>query len=339
LPTRTKGETLFDVFPRSRAFIAIVSAVILSSHAPAFAAPPKAAPKPPPAAKAAPPTKAYDDAVALFRAGNYEAALAAFNKLSNIEARRGAAFALEKLGRNEEAIAEFQKFIAGAPASLDDQVKAARTRIAELAATRPGKVRVITSPSGATIEVVGHAPFGKTTPADIELPAGKYIVRATLAGTLPAEREVDIAAGSSQEVSLELVPSKSAGSPSPSSGAAAATAGPAMNPTPPPTLAPRPGIERYGAPIVTGAVGALSLAAGVYFGLSALDKGSKYDSRPTQERRADAETTAAFSTTALTAAVILGVVTVVLLVTSPSADGGGKPAAAAVRQDGLRIRF
>lgn len=314
--------------------------------APAAAAPKPAPPKPTPATPAS--TKAYDEGVALFRAGSYEAALAVFKKLTNIESRRGAAFALEKLGRNEEAIAEFEAFIAGAPASLEDQVKAARTRVAELSATRKAKIHVVTTPAGATVDVAGHPSAHGTSPVDLELPPGKHVVRATLVGNDPAEREIEVTAGSTvQEVRLELAPAKTATAapvvaPAPLQDATATgpQGGAGMAPDGTPRPPAKPGIERMGAPILTGVLAGLSLGAGVYFGLSALSKKSDYDKEPTEARLADGENDAALSTAALGAGVVLGAITVVLLLTSPSADNTPpKGPAASIRGNGLNVRF
>lgn len=311
--------------------------VMLGNGAAAYAAPPKGAPKVSAAARS------YEEAGRQLAAGNYEAALALYAKLPNIEARRGAALALDKLGRTEEAITEYQRFIAGAPAALEEQTKLARSRVAELSAAKVVKVRVVTTPAGAAIEVAGAGqPLPpRTSPTELELAPGHYVVRATLAGTNPATRELDVVASTPQEVSLDLLPftAASVASSSPSS-AAAATAGPAMSPTPhrEPTNAP-PGIERLGAPIATGAVAAIALGAGVFFGLSALSKKSDYDADPSEKRLAAGETAAAMSTISLTAGLVLGAATVVLFLTMPPADGPASSPKTGLLRDGFRLRF
>jgi tetratricopeptide (TPR) repeat protein len=330
----------------SRSHVSLATALVVALNASAAlaappkrgapkAAPPKAAP---PAPKATASTKAYDEGVALFRADNYEGALAIFKKLTTIEARRGAAFALDKLGRTDEAIAEFEAFIAGAPASLDDQVKAARTRVAELVAAKAKaqKVHVVTVPPGATIEVEGVPGQSGKSPIDLDLPPGKHVVRATLAGNQPAEQEIVVTAGSSvPDVHLDLAPT--------SAGLDSLELVPPLPrgssdlPLPAPS---QPGVDRLGAPILTGVLGGLSFGAGVYFGLSALNKKSDYDAQPTPANLADAETDAAFSTAGLAAGAVLGVVTVVLLLTTPSGDSApAKSGATSVRSNGLRVRF
>ena len=317
--------------------------IVVTNGGPAFAAPPKAAPKGPSAA-----SKTYDEAGRALAAGNYEAALALYAKLPNVEARRGAALALEKLGRREEAIAEYQKFISGAPASLDEQVQAARGRVAELTAARTVKVRVVTTPPGASIEVAGQPASGKTSPAELELKPGKYVIRATHPGSNQAAREIEVVASTPQEVSIELTPLSVTGS----SVIPASWLSTAAAPHPPPTTSPTtpaspeaapppaPGIERLGAPIATGSAAVVAFGAGIFFGLSALSKSSDYDSNPTEKGRADGQSAAAMSTVGLTAGAILGAVTVVLLLTMPPADGPAKSAATSgLRRDGLRLRF
>lgn len=334
--------------------VLVTAAIVATNAGPAAAAPPKkpppraapaakpapaAPPKPAPAAAPpAPAPSAYDEGVALFRAGNSEGALAIFKKLTTPEARRGAAFALEKLGRNEEAIAEWEAFIATAPPSAEDQVRAGRVRVSELAATRKGKVHVVTVPPGATIEVAGRSAPAGTSPVDVDLPPGRHVLRATLAGNEPAEREVDVAPGSTtQEVRLELAPAKNTASLLPVPGDLAALP-PSTSPARPP--APPSAAERYGAPIVTGLVGSACLAASAVFGLSAMKKNSDYEDAPTEQGLADAETDAALSTAALVGGLVLVTATVVLLVTKPSPSAPGpKPAAARIRPDGLRFHF
>ncbi len=323
------------MMPRRLGQVAM-AAVLLANSSVAFAAPPKPAPKPPSAA-----SKSYDEAQRQLAAGNYEAALALYAKLSNVESRRGAALALDKLGRTDEAIAEYQKFIAAAPPALQEQANTARARVAELSAARTVKVRVVTTPPGAAIEIVGQPPSGKISPADVDLPPGKHVVRATLAASNAASREIEVGS-SPQEVSLELTPIGTGpvlAIPA-SVSTAGAVNGPAMSPTPRAEPRPEPGIERLGAPIVTGAVGALALGAGVIFGISALGKQSDYRSDPSEKRAAAGDDAAAFSTVALTAGVILGAATVVLLLTMPpAADPPAKRASSGLRRDGLRLRF
>ncbi|CAN5921941.1 hypothetical protein BH11MYX4_BH11MYX4_46440 [soil metagenome] len=315
--------------------------IVVANGGPAFAAPPKAAPKGPSAA-----SRTYDEAGRALAAGNYEAALALYAKLPNVEARRGAALALDKLGRREEAIAEYEKFISGAPASLDEQVQAARGRVAELSAAKAVKVRVVTTPPGASIEVAGQPASGKTSPAELELKPGKYVIRATHPGSNQAAREIEVVASTPQEVSIERTPLSATGSSvipaSWLSTAAAPHPSPTTAGTPSPEAAPAPapGIERLGAPIATGSAAVVALGAGIYFGLSALSKSSDYDSNPTEKGRADGQSAAAISTVGLTAGAILGAVTVVLLLTMPPADGPARSAAASgLRRDGLRLRF
>lgn len=319
---------------RSRRALEVTSIVVLLiSGSIAHAAPPKppkptpkTAPKPPPP-PVAPATKTYDEAVALSAAGNHEAALAIFRKLTVIEARRGAAEALDKLGRADEAVADYEAYIAGAPSSADDRVRAARARVAELKATKTSKVRVVTVPPGAVIEVAGQP--ASRSPVDLDLPAGKHLVRASVSGGEPVTREVEVVAGAPlQEVKLDLAATPSA--------TPIARARPVDAPTTP-GPAPADGIDRLGAPIVTGALGALSLGAGIYFGLSALQKKSSYDDNPTESRLASAETAAALSTAGLVGGVVLGAVTVVLFLTTPAATDG--PSKAAIRANGLQLRF
>ncbi len=317
-----------------RAFEVAAVFVLLSSSSLAHAAPPKppkpsakTAPKPP---APAPATKSYDEAVALSAAGNHEAALAIFRKLTLIDARRGAASALDKLGRTDEAVAEYEAYIAGAPPSADEHVRAARARVAELRAVKR-KVRVVTVPPGATIEVAGQ-PASKS-PADLELSVGKHLLHASLAGSEPATREVEVLPGAPpQEVKIDLDPAVAATPIAPAGSAQASTTATATAAA----AAPPQGIDSLGAPIVTGTLGALSLGAGIYFGLSALTKKSAYDDNPSESRLASAETAAALSTAGIVGGVVLGAVTVVLFLTTPAVDG---PSKAAIRANGLQLRF
>lgn len=334
---RLRSEEVMNKMRRRVGGLALVT-VLLANGGAAFAAPPKPAPKALPAPPAA--TKSYDEAQRQLAAGNYEAALALYAKLSNVESRRGAALALDKLGRTDEAIAEYQKFISSAPPAQQEQTNTARARVVELTAAKTVKVRVVTTPPGATIEIAGQPASGKASPVDVDLSPGKHVVRATIAGHNPASREIEVGS-SPQEVSLELTPIGTGpvvAIPASVSNAGAIN-GPAMSPTPRGEPKPAPGIERLGAPIVTGAVGALALGAGVVFGISALSKQSDYKSDPSEKRAASGDDAAALSTIGLTAGVILGAATVVLLLTMPPADAPAKSASSGLRRDGLRLRF
>jgi tetratricopeptide (TPR) repeat protein len=319
---------------RLRSLVALATAAAALNASTSFAAPkkpvPAAAPKPKPAAPAAPSsTKTSDEANALLRAGNFEAALALFRKITTSEGRRGAALALDKLGRSEEAIAEYEAFIAGAPASQDEDIKAVRARVAELKAPKKASVQIVTVPAGATIDVVGQPAPSGTSPVQLELPVGKHVVRATLPGSEAAEREFEVAVGSTvQVVRLDLTPSNV--------GVSAPAAVTALQPLSGPPQ--QSGVERLGAPIITGALAGLSLGAGTYFGLRALSKQSDYKDLPSGNGLAEAETAAGLSTAAFVAGALFTVVTVVLLLGNPSAvDVPSKNGAASAK--GLRVRF
>lgn len=155
---------------------------------------PKKPPKPPPEPPPAPaPPSADDEArvaikrgIAAFARHEPEAALAEFKRASELvpdanQPHRYAAEALVELERYEEAIDEYQRYLAIKPDVSDaDDIK---KRIEETRAKLTGSVTITSSPAGASVFVDNaSAPAGTTPLAGLKLSRGPHTLTVRLAG-------------------------------------------------------------------------------------------------------------------------------------------------------------
>jgi tetratricopeptide (TPR) repeat protein len=144
----------------------------------------------------------------LYRAGDYAGALAAFQTAELTQPSPAAQYNIgrcyERLGQPAEAVAAFERYLAGAPDAADYQAVAEHT--AELRRQIPPEAHlsVAVEPPGATVTVDETPP--EPAPVDKLIPAGRHVVLAELAGHTPARRDVELAAGASLQLELTLRP-------------------------------------------------------------------------------------------------------------------------------------
>ncbi len=218
----------------------------------------------------APPSQGLIDASKdAFGAGDYEAALIGFRKsfagspdqpllLWNIGR------CLEELGRTDEALESFEKYL---EIEVDDGdgIREALKKVATLrAAAKPksATLRVESTPPKAQIHVDGEA-VGDA-PVLLDVPEGDHVIAATLDGHLRAETKVFATAGQAAVISLALpeVPKE-------------APAVGTDRPPPPPT-------QTWIAPAFIGAAGVLLTALAVH---ALLDSGEHDDDAAAARRR------------------------------------------------------
>ncbi|HUM09879.1 MAG TPA: PEGA domain-containing protein [Myxococcaceae bacterium] len=148
----------------------------------------------------------FERGAALYRAGDFRAALAAFEAA---QARAPAPQALfniarcqERLGQLADAVESYSAYLASAPEAPDRATVIAR--IDELRARLPleASLRISVEPP-ASVSVDGE-PAG-LSPISARLKPGTHRVRATQEGYHPYEREVELAPGARVQLELSLV--------------------------------------------------------------------------------------------------------------------------------------
>ncbi len=146
-----------------------------------------------------------------FRAGEHEEALVAFTKAfeelpGNSSLLWNIGRCLEELGRTEEALKSFERYL---ELEVHDRrhIREALGKVAKLRAAkapRSATLRVETSPLKARIFVDGE-PVGRS-PVLAELPAGRHQITARLQGHIDGHTEIVATAGRPVLISLALSP-------------------------------------------------------------------------------------------------------------------------------------
>src|SRR5215468_6136424 len=200
----------------------------------------------------------FERGAALYRAGEFRAALAAFEAA---QARAPAPQALfniarcqERLGQLADAVDSYTAYLAARPDAPDRA--AVTARIDELRARLPleASLRISVEPPSA-VSVDGEA--AGTSPVSVRLNPGTHRIGAAQEGYQPLEREVELAPGGRVQLELALVPLV------PVATERAPEAAVHDNVRPLPKTAPRRWTW-----VATG-LAAVSLAAGITFGVSA----------------------------------------------------------------------
>lgn len=212
---------------------AAVTLALLLVAAPSMAAPPR---KPAASSSAEAEARAAIKRGFAFAArGEYAEALAQYERAKALVPGakmpyRYAAQVLIDLGRTEEALTNFEKYLEIDPRASDAEV--VRARVAELTAKLPGKVAVSSSPDGAAVFVDGaQEPVGLTPLAALVLPPGEHVLVLERAGFDRAERRLMLVANTHAELAVDLVRTPVRAEP-------AAPTPPAPRETPPPVAAP-----------------------------------------------------------------------------------------------------
>ena len=202
----------------------------------------------------------FERGAALYRAGDFRAALAAFEAA---QARAPAPQALfniarcqERLGQLADAVDSYTAYLAAAPDAPDRTAVA--SRIAELRARLPLEASLRISVEPPSSVAVDGEPAG-LSPVAVRLTPGMHRVRATQEGYQPQERDVELAPGARIQLELSLVPLVPLAAGNERAPEAAVRD----------TVAPLPKTQPRRWTWVATGLAAASLAAGITFGVSA----------------------------------------------------------------------
>lgn len=148
----------------------------------------------------------YAEGQALFQAGNYDAALAEFRMANDMAPHpitiKAQAECLERLGRTQEAVTMFERYLREAPNASD--AAEIRARI-EHHRSRPGRLQVHTTPPGATVILDGQQVRG-ATPLDLQVQPGPHAVAIQAQGYQMLLQEFTMPVAGSHIVNVRLVP-------------------------------------------------------------------------------------------------------------------------------------
>ncbi len=189
-------------------------------------APASEAPFPEPVPAAPPPAPSPEDlapkdlareyfmrGVALFEAGELDAALAEFRRSASTYdtrvASRNVAVCLQALGRHDEALEVLEKMLAAS--DLNAEWRKMLERDAAEATRRVGSIAVDVDVPGATVLVSGRVRGRSPLAAPIRVPSGSHRVRVIKEDHLPFETRVEVAGQQRVTVSATLPPLGRAG--------------------------------------------------------------------------------------------------------------------------------
>lgn len=148
----------------------------------------------------------FERGVGLFEEGAWDAALAEFLESRRLfptrVATNDAALCLRRLGRNDEALAMFESFLAEFPAAPDRAM--VERQVAQLR-TIVGSITIQSSDAGAVVTVDDRARGVLPLAGPLRVSAGTHVVRVHKEGFLPHEARVEVAGGASVELPLRLV--------------------------------------------------------------------------------------------------------------------------------------
>ena len=286
-----------------------------------------AADKPLDKAQLAEAKKHYGDGVAKYNSGDFDGALQDFQAADAVkqtpQTARYIGLCLDNLGRFQEAVLAYNRFLANVPPKMAAQGDELKTRVAAIQLL-PGKLHLTSEPSAAGFTLDGK-PQPNPTPADVELPPGHHALHFTAAGHDPVDKDVEVAYASKQDVSVTLPLSPAPPPPPP---VAVAPPPPAAAP-PPPSLPPlAPVAHSNTAAFITGGAAVVAVGVGAAFGAMALSDKSSFDSHPLTSTADSGENHALIADMAFGVAVTLGVTSVVLFL---SRDDSPAPVAAATQ--------
>jgi hypothetical protein len=289
------------------------------------AATPAAGAKPAQGAPAA--RQLYGSGETKFKAGDYAGALVDFQAADSIKAAPQAAryigLCQDKLGHYQDAVTAYERFLANVPAKMTKEADETKKRVDEIKAM-PGHLHIETTPPGATVAIDGK-PQTSPTPLDVDVPAGKHTLHVTGDSEEPQDKDVDVAYGSKQDVSLQLASQKAPPLP-PAAPIAEAPASPPAAPPPPPPE-PRSKVPAF----VTGGLAIVAAGVGTVFGVMALSDKSDFDNNPTSSKADDGENHALIADMAFGVAITLGVTSVVLFLTNDESSEPSKASQARLR--------
>ncbi len=256
-------------------------------------------------------------------AGEFDAAAAAFKEANELIpaalAQYKYALALDKAGKPKEALEAYKALLAGElPEKMAEQKIAAEKRVAELTEglkPKTGVVKLTSNPPGATVVVDGERSLD-VTPTTLTLKPGVHHVEVTMAGHEAVKKDVEVAAGASVELAIDL---PAAAPPPP---VASSSAPPPPPPPPPPATTEPTGPKSKTPAYVTIGVAGGAAIVGTFFGVKALSAKSDFKDHPTQDAADRTQKNALIADVAFGVALTLGVTGTVLLLTGGKSEKG-----------------
>ncbi len=208
-----------------------------------------------------------------YRAGDFEAAAREFQSAleifpGSVKLAYNLARTLERLDRIEDALEAYKRYLRLAKGADDrEQVERVVAGLVERLRARRARAVVSSVPAGASVYLDDASAPAGTTPMTLEAPPGAHLLRLELAGHRTALRTLELRAGASEAVAVELEAAPDA--PQPKAEAVA-----------------EPSDEDWRQPIGWTAIGlgAAATGAGVYFMLSALDTADEATGLPGEEQ-------------------------------------------------------
>jgi len=139
-----------------------------------------------------------------YEAGEYQGSLedflAAYNTMPNPGVYISISSAYEKLGNFQEAANYLEKYVDEQPNA--GNIVYVKEKLVDLKKT-PGKVKIASSPPGASITINGET-TDQVTPAEIELPGGDHAMALNLEGYIMETRAFTVPIGGEVSVEIEL---------------------------------------------------------------------------------------------------------------------------------------
>jgi hypothetical protein len=256
--------------------------------------------------------KAYKDAEAKFKAGDYAGALPEYRQADALvpasQPKYKIAVCLDKQGKIADAIAAYQAFFDSHPdgEKMHDQIDAGNGRLAALKKT-PGKIHINVDPPDVLTKAVvkitvdDKVPENAPEKATFVVPPGHHILVATAEGYQPAKIEFDLKFLEVAEITIPF--RQAAGAPP------VAVVAPPVAPPPAPPPEPRSKVPAY---VTLGLAGA-GVVVGTIFGISALSAKSTFDKTPTTDNADTVDRNALISDMSFAIALTFGVTGTVLL--------------------------
>ena len=282
--------------------------------------------------------KHYGEGEKKYKAGDFAGALPEFQAADAVkstpQSQRYIGLCQDNLGHYADAVAAYEKFLAAVPAKMKKEGDEITKRVEQIKAM-PAHLHVESTPTGASIVIDGK-PMG-TTPADVDVAAGKHILHIELPGYLPNDRDLDLAYASKQDIKAELEAKPAEAAPVATTAPTPVMPPKAVEPVKP--EAPKEGRSKLPA-FITGGLAIVAVGLGTGFGIAALDKKSQFDKTPTADLADTGENFALVADMAFGVAITLGVTSAVLFLTNdedaaPKSASG--PARATAKKHPVRI--
>lgn len=142
------------------------------------------------------------------QAGDCATALAHYQRSLELAPRPRTLFNMaacqEELGLQADAWRSYHAFLELAEARDAEIVVKAKARIAALRGVLRGKLKIVSSPPGASVHVDGERQARGVTPLTLSLEPGDHEVRVTMRDAVPVERLVEVAPEEVVEVAVTL---------------------------------------------------------------------------------------------------------------------------------------